>query len=303
MELGVVLREVHLRVQHANRLALKYGVSLVRDILADKDGPLHSPAGMTTDEIYKLTLKRTPSSDFYNPHIRANQPLTTSPAPRTMGLKRKQPPPPPNPEHPVRSKVYAKKFFSSHSSYNIKFSLRFLKKSILQYLAGTQELAKVRAKRVLDVSPTSTVSKKGKTDLASETDQEKPTTIVWVWKAVAAADPAKLKKPQPPKKPLRAALFEAVRTGEVGKRDIGIGEDFSHLSTRRQRARLEDIHRDARKLRKARQEINQQNKGKPTVAAGPRKLQVQRTPKKSRQEQDWEDRRLAARKPLTKGKK
>ncbi|KAG6877981.1 hypothetical protein C0993_001186 [Termitomyces sp. T159_Od127] len=275
---GVVLREAHLRVQLANRLALKYGVSLVRGLLANKDGPLHSPEGMTTDEIYKFALQQTPSADFYNPHLKDDKPLTTVPTPRTKGKKRSPPPPPPNPEHPVRSKV-------------------FLKKSILQYLVGTQELAKVRAVRVLAVP---TTSKKGKKDPVSE-EEARPKETIWVWKAVEAADPAKIKPSPPPKSPYLADIFNSVRAAEVSGRDIGVGEDFGHLSTRRQRARLDKIRIDAQMLKKRQQEAIQEEKY--AARAAPKKLQAERAAKKSRQEQDWEDRRLAARKPLAKSRK
>ncbi|KAH0582007.1 hypothetical protein J132_01381 [Termitomyces sp. J132] len=248
-----VFSEGHQRVLLANHLSLKYGLAVVRDILANKESPLHSPLGMTTDELYKLSLQHTPSPEFYNPHTRANKPYPPMPVPRIKGKKREQPPAPPNPEHPVRSKA-------------------FLKKIILQYLVGTQEIVKTRADRLVDSSKVFKTNKKGKRIPVEDTGAGPVTQPVWVWKSVNVVDPASIKRqPKPP--PQLIEPFGA---------EVGVGEDFSHLNERRQKSRSAAVRRELHMLKVS------------TAGAELRRLRSGGV-MKSRQERNWEEKRLAAR--------
>ncbi|KAG5642602.1 hypothetical protein DXG03_002500 [Asterophora parasitica] len=97
-------------------------------------------------------------------------------------------------------------------------SIKFLKRDILPVLEGQKELYKTRTERIPQHA------KKSKDTAPS------PTQTVWVWLPIPFAQ-----RPKPP-------IPEAPK--EVFGVDLGVGEDLSHLSKRRERSRRAKIRRD-----------------------------------------------------------
>lgn len=121
-------------------------------------------------------------------------------------------------------------------------SVSFLKKSVLPILEGNKELEVVRTTRI-PFNPASvqraSVKRKNKqqeTSKAAFAAAPAPVTV-WVWKTV---DKSKI-PPPPVTKPL----------SKVFGTEVGVGEDWSHLSKRRQRARIGKVRRDVRTMKLA----------------------------------------------------
>ncbi|KAG6855873.1 hypothetical protein H0H87_009827 [Tephrocybe sp. NHM501043] len=233
------------RVVLANSLALRGGVSVVRDILA-KNTPA---AGFTTDEIYKLAIQQPPPPDYYNPHTEAGSRFPPIPTPKMKGKAKIPSPVPPNPEHPVRSKA-------------------FLKRSILPFLEGTQELQKARIERIVDKAEIFRIDKKGRKMPKYLGTQGEGTSMekVWVWMPTATSS----SKTQPPPQ----SMTEPPKP--FGS-EVGVGEDLSHLSKRRQRMRKRDILREAHMM-KVMEGIKRQRE-RSAAGAELRRLQAERKAK------------------------
>ncbi|KAG6888806.1 hypothetical protein C0995_005826 [Termitomyces sp. Mi166 len=269
--MAYVASPAHVRFQLAHKLALQGGLSVVRQLLANKDTPLHD-AGMTTEELYQLALQQPPPSGYYNPHIKDGVPFPPLPPPAKKGKKKEQPPGPPNPEHPVRSKA-------------------FFKRNILQYLVGTQEIVKLRSERMSESNQLFKINKKGKKVPLYLTNVGQVKHSVWVWKSIHAVDLTTIKLKPPTNKP--PPIPSLPRQREPFGAEVGVGEDLSHLSKKRQKARRVEIRRDLHMM-KVQAGIKAQ-KERAEKGAELRRLQAERAARKSQQEQDWEDRRLAAR--------
>lgn len=111
---------------------------------------------------------------------------------------------------------------------------RFLKKEILPILEGNKELETIRTTRI-PFNPANvthaTGKRKGKKDASQTSSAAAPAPVtVWVWKTI---DPSTLPKPPAPK----------VIKERFGI-EVGVGEDWSHLSKRRMRARFGKVRRD-----------------------------------------------------------
>ncbi|KAF5383212.1 hypothetical protein D9615_004954 [Tricholomella constricta] len=202
------------------------------------------PTGYTTLELYKLAIKEQPSPEFKPP---TQHTIPTRPKLDAKGqIKQATPSPePPNPTHPVRS-------------------MTFLKHNILPFLEGRRELQKTRAERILAHTslPTKNV-KKGK-----PAPDGPATETVWVW---APADPNSWPKQSttaPPK--------------EVYGEDLGVGEDLSHLSKRRERARRAKIRADVHAMKVA--EGIARQKVKSEAGAALRRKQAEQAARREKRE-------------------
>ncbi|KNZ73419.1 hypothetical protein J132_05090, partial [Termitomyces sp. J132] len=118
-------------------------------------------------------------------------------------------------------------------------SHRFLKKIILQYLVGTQDIVKTCADRLVDSSKVFKMNKKGKRIPVKDTGAGPVTQPVWVWKSVSIVDPASIEcQPKPPPQLIKPFSME-----------IGIGKDLSHLNKRHQKSRSLAIQRELHMLK------------------------------------------------------
>lgn len=120
-------------------------------------------------------------------------------------------------------------------------SASFLKNSVLPILEGNKELEVVRTTRI-PFNPASVqragVKRKTKQETSKAASAAAPAPItVWVWKTV---DKSKIPPPPVPKPPPK-----------VFGTEVGVGEDWSHLSKRRQRARIGKVRRDVRAMKLA----------------------------------------------------
>ncbi|KAG6849902.1 hypothetical protein H0H93_003916 [Arthromyces matolae] len=307
------------RVNLANNLALKSGVSIIRDIIA-KNHSLKSE-GLTTDELYKLALQQPPPADFYNPFIEDGITHPRSPPPTKKGKPTIAPPGFTNPEHPVRSKA-------------------FLKNSVLSFLTGTQEIFKTRALREVKKNTLYRKTNSGKKVMLHPNDEELQKEEIWVWKPVNEENvlpEKKLSKIKPPNRdtlafvnspsqprPVRAKREEppeeeVVPTSPEPTRkhqstpnvqsspqkqpaiiplgyELGLDEDLSHLSKKRASARRHEI-REAIHRYKVLDGIRKQ-KERSQYGAELRRVQGEAAALKSAQEetrikkveQKWEER-------------
>ncbi|KAF8621785.1 hypothetical protein AX15_007521 [Amanita polypyramis BW_CC] len=145
---------------------------------------------------------------------------TRKPAPSLPSLSSSSTPPllPPTSEHPVRS-------------------LRFLKRAVLPILEGNRVIQMKQIKRIsspLAATSSSTSAKKGEKQEATSSSAGRK---IWAWTPV---DPSTVPKPRTPESP-KPNLGTAV----------GIGMDWSHLNTRRERARAAKVTRDYSKMKEA----------------------------------------------------
>jgi hypothetical protein len=118
-------------------------------------------------------------------------------------------------------------------------NIRFLKNSILPVLEGSKELEIVKTTRI-PFNPAPTQRAGGKRKNKQETSHAAAAAapapvIVWVWQSV---DKSKIPKPPVPKLPR-----------QIFGTEVGVGEDWSHLSKRRQRTRVGKIRRDVATMR------------------------------------------------------
>ncbi|KAF8651618.1 hypothetical protein AX16_004659 [Volvariella volvacea WC 439] len=222
---------------------IRESLKIVRGIIASH--PTIATNGLTTHELYKLALKEQPSKDFVPDEelVSASKKAAAAAAaaasalarggirpPKKKGAQQQEVLPgfgplPPHPEHPIRS-------------------MKFLKHSILPVLEGNKEIKTVRITRPLNApAPASTstpaqassTSAKGKAKTAQgNTTSAKaaaPSSVtVWAWKPIDKSTLSAPPKPKPFKEPF-------------GK-DVGVGEDWSHLNRRRQHSRMDKLRRD-----------------------------------------------------------
>jgi len=190
---------------------LREGLAIVRQVLTNRS----DATGLTTHELFNLAVNQPPSKKI------DHEPLSPSSITYGKGGKaRISAPLPPHPEHPVRS-------------------LSFLKSSILPILEGQKEIKRYKERRIPFIS-TSTVSvsptgkqNNGKGQQQSSAAQPASPVTVWVWKPL-------LYKPKPIKAPRKAK--------PVLGAEVGVGEDWSHLNKRRQRARVGKLRRERTKM-------------------------------------------------------
>ncbi|KAJ8469203.1 hypothetical protein ONZ45_g16969 [Pleurotus djamor] len=144
--------------------ALNEGISIVRRVIGAQ-----SKSGLTTSELYRLSLKESPTSSF-----KPSSPPTGSRAAFINPI-----PKPPHPEHPIYSKT-------------------FLKRAILPVLEGRREIQLVRTTRLRAVNQPKELAP-GKATNKNATKQSaapvpaSPVTV-WLWKPV---DKATLPQPKP----------------------------------------------------------------------------------------------------------
>ncbi|KAG1881929.1 hypothetical protein C8R48DRAFT_682777 [Suillus tomentosus] len=187
---------------------------LVRSIVVSSTTPL------STKDIYNLALKQKaiqPVSDASAPQH--NVPKKEHPT-VVRGMTRQPPTRPPHPEHPVRS-------------------LQYLKRVVLPELVNSKKVEKFCAKRTLSQAEIDhrlqTVTKAARKEQAVLLAAPRNT---WLWRMAT---------PPPPPKPLPASTLsksELLGLPRLTAADVGVGEDWSHLNKRRQRARKEKVERD-----------------------------------------------------------
>ncbi|KAF8881780.1 hypothetical protein BD779DRAFT_1545266 [Infundibulicybe gibba] len=203
-----------------NRSAVQEGLKIVRRVVSANQ----NPNGLTTAEIFKFAIKEEIPVGFKHELSSIRSTIPSNGKGQKSAL-----PMPPHPEHPIKS-------------------MSFLKKSILPILEGHKELEIVRTARIpFNPSPirANQVKRKGKeaANAASAASAPAPVTV-WAWKPV---DPTTIPKPQPPKAPIKTFGTE-----------VGVGEDWSHLSKRRQRARVGKVWRDVATMKSLAAEKKQQ---------------------------------------------
>ncbi|OAX40448.1 hypothetical protein K503DRAFT_855324 [Rhizopogon vinicolor AM-OR11-026] len=186
---------------------------LVRSIIVSSTTPL------STKDIYHLAVKKTgiqPVSDELPEH---NVPKRESPT-TVRGITRQPSTRPPHPEHPVRS-------------------LQYLKRVVLPDLVKSKDVEKFCTKRTLSQAEIEhrlqTVTKAARKEQALLLAASRNT---WLWKTST---------PPPPPKPSPSSTLsksELLGLPRLTAADVGVGEDWSHLNKRRQRARKGKIERD-----------------------------------------------------------
>ncbi|KAG1744306.1 hypothetical protein EDB19DRAFT_1849700 [Suillus lakei] len=186
---------------------------LVRGIVVSSTTPL------STKDIYNLALKQTAIQLVSNELPEHNVPKKEYPT-IVRGITRQPSTRPPHPEHPVRS-------------------LQYLKRVVLPDLVNTREVEKFCTKQTLSQAEIDhrlqTVTKAARKEQAVLLAAPRNT---WLWRMTA---------PPPPPKPLPASTLsksELLGLPRFTAADVGVGEDWSHLNKRRQRARKEKVERD-----------------------------------------------------------
>jgi hypothetical protein len=192
----------------ATATRVEAGLFIVRKVLSE------NASGLTTQELYRLALKEKPASAFRPP---------VNPAPRHVDPKVKVPPTPPHLEHPVQS-------------------MSFLKRTLLPTLEQKREFRKARITRTIEQhqstanQPTGKAAKRKATShtgtiaaaVAAAKAERTSTVDAWVWRPFSGPKRIPDNAIQWPK---RKPFGEAV----------GMGEDWSHLNKRRQRARTRKV--------------------------------------------------------------
>ncbi|KAF4582510.1 hypothetical protein AB1N83_009567 [Pleurotus pulmonarius] len=194
--------------------ALNEGIAIVRKVIKS----LPPSARFTTSELYQLALKESPSPTF-KPFLRSGN----RPTVHGIGLPSSKPgPKPPHPDHPISSKT-------------------FLKREILPVLEGKREIKLVSAPRLPSRPPAPQNGKQGKAAQKQAKNSAPPlpasTVSGWVWKPVEKTELHTVRKASADTSGISAR-----------KRALGAGEDWSHLSKRRQRARVRKVQMDIDKL-------------------------------------------------------
>ncbi|KAG2078349.1 hypothetical protein BDR04DRAFT_1041268 [Suillus decipiens] len=187
---------------------------LVHNIVISSKTPL------STKDIYNLALKQTAIqlvSDESGPQH--NVPKKEHPS-IVRGITRQPSTRPPHPEHAIRS-------------------LQYLKRVVLPDLVNSKKVEKFCTKRTLSQAEIDhrlqTVTKAARKEQAVLLATPRNT---WLWRMTT---------PPPPPKPLPASSLsksELLGLPRLTAADVGVGEDWSHLNKRRQRARKEKVERD-----------------------------------------------------------
>lgn len=208
----------------------RHGLEIVRKLVST------NPEGLTTKEIFALALKEKPPVSF------KYEALPLAPVKYGASGHLRQPAPlPPHPEHPIRS-VRCVLYPNNRASSMFMKSNSYLKQAILPVLEGKNEVKLFRILREHVINqPHSKDTNTGKGKKKSQAAPPPPETRVkhaYVWKlvdrkrlAIQTAGRIKIK----PKKPAFGV-------------EVGVGEDWSHLNKRRQRARMGKVARDVQKM-------------------------------------------------------
>ena len=154
-------------------------------------------------------------------------------------------PAPPYPNHPVRSLRYV--FHATLVAHNLNahYTRSYLKLTILEDLVRTRNIEKVHIKRVLspeEIEQRMATMSKAHAKKMSATTLSHPVST-WMWRLV---DESKVSS-------LEGTTKD--EDEEVFGREVGVGEDWSHLNKRRRRAREGKVERDVKwmeKLQRAR---------------------------------------------------
>jgi hypothetical protein len=186
---------------------------LVRSIVVSSATPL------STKDIYSLALKQTAIQPVSNESPEHNVPKKEHPT-IVRGITRQPSTRPPHPEHPVRS-------------------LQYLKRVVLPDLVNSKKIEKFCTKRTLSQAEIDhrlqTVTKAARKEQAVLLAAPRNT---WLWRMTT---PSPLPKPLPASTLSKSELLGLPRLTAA---DVGVGEDWSHLNKRRQRARKEKVERD-----------------------------------------------------------
>ncbi|KIK40669.1 hypothetical protein CY34DRAFT_86839 [Suillus luteus UH-Slu-Lm8-n1] len=186
---------------------------IVRSIVVSSKTPL------STKDIYNLALKHTTIQLVTDESPEHNVPKKEHPT-IVRGIKRQPSTRPPHPEHPVRS-------------------LQYLKRVVLPDLVNSKMVEKFCTKRTLSQAEIDhrlqTVTKAARKEQAVSLATPRNT---WLWR---------LATPPPPPKPMPTSTLsksELLGLPRLTAADVGVGEDWSHLNKRRQRARKDKVQRD-----------------------------------------------------------
>lgn len=215
----------HQALKAASAARVDAGLVVIRKILTE------NTSGLTTQELYRLALKEKAPSSFRVP----------APVERYVPpAGRQSPPEPPHPQHPIHSmrrvSCTLRRLLSGECLTGF-YPRSFLKHHILPVLEQKGEFRKSRITRTIEQrqAAPSQSSGKGKRKDASASSASSPSATVttttvdaFVWRPFAGPRRIPDKALQwPQNKPL----------GE----ELGIGEDWSHLNKRRQRARTRKL--------------------------------------------------------------
>lgn len=215
-------------------------VGLVRTILRD------SPSPLTTKEIYKEAVRREEKLEYPHPPTvvagaSAQQPEKLV---NKRGVVHAPPPAPPHPENAVRSvrwvwtcttppppgRAVSVSCFEADVSVFCVCVSRYLKTVVLPHMRDNiQEVEKFHDVRTLsDEEIKHRLATMSKSARKAKGTSWPTTGDVWLWRL--------RERPPPPPEPKKAKT--------VFGTEVGVGEDWSHLNKRRQRAREEKVARD-----------------------------------------------------------
>ncbi|KAH7919311.1 hypothetical protein BV22DRAFT_1133921 [Leucogyrophana mollusca] len=200
---------------------------LVRSIVSSSTRPL------STKDIYHLAVGRTgiiPGSTEPASRLIPKRPLHYKSVVR--GMKREPPPQPPHPSHPVRS-------------------INYLKNVVLPHLVSTKEVEKFCTKRTLSQAEIEqrlqTMSKSARKQQA---DLLSAPVNTWLWRLKPQVQKEQTSSAASSSEALTSAPVETkISVPSLGiprltSAAVGVGEDWSHLNKRRQRARKGKVQRD-----------------------------------------------------------
>ncbi|KAG0707208.1 hypothetical protein DFH29DRAFT_1076467 [Suillus ampliporus] len=186
---------------------------LVRSVIVSSTTPL------STKDIYNLAVKQIGIQPISDQSPEYSVPKTEHPT-IVRGFTRQPSTRPPHPEHPVRS-------------------LQYLKRVVLPDLVNSKDVEKFCTKQTLSQAEIEhrlqTVTKAARKEQAVSLAAPRST---WLWRTATPPPPP---KPSPPPSLSKSELLGLPRLTAA---DVGVGEDWSHLNKRRQRARKEKVERD-----------------------------------------------------------
>ncbi len=201
-----------------NNQPLRPAVNIVRRVV------FGSETAVTIQELYKLALQQPYEGPKLNHVFRPSKAASD--------------PKPPNPEHPIRSMRYVANTLIMRDESTLPFT-SYLRNVILPELERRQCIEKVHEKR--ELAPEEIEVRKNKLSKAAQQNAQQHMTVsVWAWKR---RSPRPVPKPKP--------------VPEVFGKEVGVGDDISHLNRRRQNSRKETVLREVawlQELQKARRE-------------------------------------------------
>lgn len=203
----------------------KQAIELVSNIVRTNN------AGLTTKEIFKLVTKHESRAAPAPPRVTAKPP--SKEAMKQPGFQAKKIVPPAVPQRVVPSM----RFVQSVTRYSRVFSpycYRYLKEVVLPHMTRIRGVEKFHAQRSLSQQEIDKrLASMTKAARKAKADSLPTVSAVWLWRLREV-------KQNPPNPKTAPKVFGA---------EVGVGEDWSHLSKRRRRAREGKVERDVAWLR------------------------------------------------------